>query len=358
MSSSPIVPLTILECSNVSRYRDKLEKTVIKASSDRGVRLMQRLIPFPLSISNEARSALESLVGDDGVALNAKHEMPQSDDHEGWIALKNVVARHYESASIIEPRAHTETLKIGTATIHIATPVAPFRDDCVYVDLHGGALVFGGGEACRTGGRRQADRHGMRCYAIDYRMPPEHPYPAALDDCIAAYRHLLESYPAEKIVIGGRSAGGNLAIAMLLRAKKEKIPMPAGLVLLSPQVDLTESGDSFETNRMIDVVLPGSLLRSNLLYAGGEDLAHPYLSPLFGDLEGLPPTFLQSGTRDIFLSNTVRMHRRLRQARVPAELHVFEAMPHGGFTGNTPEDRELVMEIERFVQDCLPMSSA
>jgi acetyl esterase/lipase len=111
-----------------------------------------------------------------------------------------------------------------------------------------------------------------------------------------------------------------------------------------------ESGDSFETNRLVDVVLPGSLMSNNLLYAAGADLSHSYLSPLFGDLTGLPGTFIQSGTRDLFLSNAVRMHRALRRAGVSADLHIFEAMPHGGFGGMTPEDRELQSEIARFVK--------
>jgi acetyl esterase/lipase len=125
--------------------------------------------------------------------------------------------------------------------------------------------------------------------------------------------------------------------------------MPACLVLLSPQVDLTESGDSFQTHSMMDVVLPRSLMPNNLLYANGRYLADPGLSPLFADLRGLPPTFLQTGTRDLFLSNTVRMHRALRKAGVVADLHVFEAMPHGGFGGGTPEDRDLEAEVRRFV---------
>ena len=128
--------------------------------------------------------------------------------------------------------------------------------------------------------------------------------------------------------------------------------MPAGLMLLSPQADLTESGDSFQVNQLVDVILPGSLMRNNQLYAADAELSHPYLSPLFGDLTGFPPSFLQSGTRDLFLSNTVRMHRALRQAGVPADLHVFEAMPHGGFMGNTPEDRDLAVEVTRFARAC------
>jgi acetyl esterase/lipase len=129
--------------------------------------------------------------------------------------------------------------------------------------------------------------------------------------------------------------------------------MPAALVLLTPEVDLTESGDSFQTNLGVDSVLTGSLAAANLLYAGGHDLTDPYVSPLFGEFTpSFPPTFLQSGTRDLFLSNTVRMHRRLRAAGVDAELHVFEAMPHGGFFG-APEDREMAEEIRRFVGDHL-----
>lgn len=183
-------------------------------------------------------------------------------------------------------------------------------------------------------------------------MPPEYPYPAALDDCLTAYQYVLERHEACNIVISGRSAGGNLAVAMALRARDEGLPMPAGLVLLSPEVDLTESGDSFQTNQLIDVVLPRSLMKNNLLYADGADLTHPYLSPLFGDFTNFPPSFLQSGTRDLFLSNSVRLHRLLRHANVSAELHVFEAMPHGGFTGATPEDLDLRHEITRFVRQC------
>ncbi len=318
-----------------------------------GIVLQQRTVPFPTSVSVEARAALEGMVGEDGVPLNALYAMPAPEDHDAWMRIK--VAADGQYAAAVKKlagslRSSVETIAIDRAMIHVATPDAPARTDCAYIDLHGGALVFGGGDACRAGAQMQADQHGVRCFGIDYRMPPEHPYPAALDDCMTAYRHVLERHAPATIVIGGRSAGGNLAVAMVLRARDEGLALPAGLVLLSPEVDLTESGDSFEVNRLVDVVLPGSLMSNNRLYANGADLAHPYLSPLFGDLSGLPATFLQTGTRDLFLSNTVRMHRALRRANVPTELHVFEAMPHGGFMGGTPEDRELAEEVSRFVR--------
>jgi len=319
----------------------------------KGVVVQGRLIPFPSSISAEARASLARLVNDDGVPLNALYTMPLSSDHAGWMKIKAAADEQYAAAVkrlAGTLRAGVETIQTGDATVHVATPETMVEPDCAYLDFHGGALVFGGGEACRAQARMHADQHGALCYSVDYRMPPEHPYPAALDDAMAAYRYVLERHAPSRIVIGGRSAGGNLAAAMLLRARDEGLPLPAGLTLLSPEVDLTESGDSFQVNQMVDVVLPGSLMRNNELYADGADLSHPHLSPLFGDLTGFPPTFLQSGTRDLFLSNAVRMHRALRRASVDAELHIFEAMPHGGFQGNTPEDRELEAEVSRFVR--------
>jgi monoterpene epsilon-lactone hydrolase len=317
-----------------------------------GVRVPARDIPFPQSISAEARTALRRLVNADGVPLNALHCPPQPDDVDGWLRFKAGADAQYGAAMAElagQLRASIESVKIDGATVHIATPANPTVADAVYVDLHGGGLVFGGGAVCRIGAQMQADQLGLRCWGIDYRMPPEHPYPAALDDCLAVYRRLLRQYPASRIVIGGRSAGGNLAAAMLLRARDEGLPLPAALVLLSPEVDLTESGDSFVLNQLVDVLLPKSLMPNNLLYAAGADLAHPYLSPLFGDFRrGFVPTFIQSGTRDLFLSNAVRLHRALRRAAISCELHIFEAMPHGGFMG-APEDMELRAEVARFV---------
>lgn len=318
-----------------------------------GIRIDPRWVPHPRSVSAEARAALARQVTHEGLPFNALYPMPAPEDRAAWAALQERVALHYASAGAATAatlRATAETIRIGEAPVYRATPEALWSADCAFIDLHGGALVFGGGEACRDAARLAADRHGVVCYGVDYRMPPEHPYPAALDDCLSAYRHVLEHHRPENVIVGGRSAGGNLAAALTLRARDEGLPLPAALVLLSPEVDLTESGDSFETNRMVDVVLPGSLMTANLLYAGGADLAHPYLSPLFGSFaEGFPPTFVQSGTRDLFLSSAVRLHRLLRRANVPADLHLFEAMPHGGF-GDTPEDRELVDEMIRFVR--------
>lgn len=187
------------------------------------------------------------------------------------------------------PRASVDTLILGETEIHVATPEGSAHPQRAWIDLYGGALLFGGGEACRVGAQQQADRYGVRCFGVDYRLPPDFPYPAALDDCLAAYRHVLSQYSPADIVVIGRSAGGNLALAALLRGRDEGLPMPAGLVLLSPEVDLTESGDSFHTNRHVDVMLPLPLMPINQLYAGDADLAPPIFHPCSASLKDCRP---------------------------------------------------------------------
>ncbi len=324
---------------------DAIERT----DGDEGVvRLPAREIPLPGAISEMARANLAMIRPVRGV-------LPDLDDHEAW---RTVIARHNaENAAMIAPfaarlKAKVEPVTLGQAPAYVAVPEGERMLDerRVVLDIHGGALLFLGGEDnVRFNAAAIALRTGRRTYSVDYRVPPEHPYPAALDDCLAAYRALLQLYAPEQIVIEGVSAGGNLAAALLLRARAEGAPMPAGALLLTPELDLTESGDTFDTLLGLDVVLPERLMPMNRLYAGGADLADPYLSPLFGDVSGFPPTLLQAGTRDLFLSNAVRMHRKLRNAGVRAELHVWEGMPHAGFGGITPEDHEVSRELQAFI---------
>lgn len=153
------------------------------------------------------------------------------------------------------------------------------------------------------------------------------------------------------VAISGASAGGNIAAAAALKARDLGLALPGALGLFTPECDLTESGDSFVTNLDVDNVLPGPLPEEIALYADGADLRDPYLSPLFGDFTpGYPPTQIQTGTRDLFLSNSVRMHRALRAAGVTAELHVWEAMPHGGFGFDAPENADARREFNDFLE--------
>ncbi len=274
---------------------------------------------------------------------------PARDDTAGW---REHIAHHDAviSGFVRQPDSgvRRDDRRVGDVPVYAIIPDAAENDDRVQFEIHGGALIYLGGEPCAAMAAASAARRAMNTWAVDYRMPPDHPYPTPLDDCVAAYRALLAERPADRIVVSGASAGGNLAAALMLRIKREDLPMPAALVLQTPEVDLTESGDSFTTNLGLDSHL-GRLTEVNLLYADGHPLDDPLLSPLFGDLRGLPPTILTTGTRDLFLSNTVRMHRALRRAGVQAELHVLEAAPHAGFLGMAPEDQELSDEIVAFI---------
>ncbi|CAM3219662.1 alpha/beta hydrolase [Paracoccus nototheniae] len=294
-----------------------------------GIRLGQLVIPLPCSISTEAQARLRAALNN-GIPANAAHVLPKPEDHAAKRALRLQADTAYRAALATQGSknlADLRTVQVGTGTVHIAMPPNLVTNDAVYIDIHGGAFVFGGGEACRMAACAAASLHGARCDGVDYRMLPEYPYPAALDDCFAAYRHVLAGCDNRGVVIGGRSAGGNLALATVLRARGEGLPLPAALVFLSPEIDLTESGDSFQTNQGIDFNLPDPLMPPNLLYAAGADLTHPRLSPLFGTFSAdFPPSFIQTGTRDLVLSNAVRLHRIQHEAGAPTELHVFEAM--------------------------------
>jgi monoterpene epsilon-lactone hydrolase len=314
---------------------------------------LTRSIPVPKSVSAQAQATMAAGAAVVADRLAHPQESLALDDTAAWKA--RIAATDESIMTGFAGQSHaisaaTEKIQIDGVDVFLITPAgAHTGDDApVLYDIHGGALIAGGGEACRLMGTGAAARAHLHTWAVDYRMPPDFPYPTPLDDCLAVYRALLEVKPPEKIVVGGASAGGNLAAALMLKARAVGLPMPACLLLITPEADLTESGDTFETNQGIDYVLVSRLTDSIALYANGHDLTDPFLSPLFGDVSEFPPTFLQAGTRDLFLSNAVRLHRKLRDANVEAELHVWEAMPHGGFFG-APEDAELAVEIRKFL---------
>lgn len=298
--------------------------------------------PAPSFLSEAARAGLEVPI--------VRMPNPALDDSAGWTAMiSQIDAMVTEMLSGMSLPMESELQKISGVPTYVVTPSgAPTGDDApVFLSIHGGGLIMGGGDLTRVMTEISALSVNIVHWAPDYRMPPAHTYPAALDDVVTVYKALLAVREPSQIIVGGGSAGGNLAAALLLRAKAEGLPMPAALVLLTPEVDLTESGDSFVTLADVSVGLQ-SLHDANRLYAGGAALTDPYLSPLFGDVTGFPPTLLISGTRDLFLSNTVRMHRKLRESGVDADLHIFDARPHAGY-GAAPEEAAVSAEIGTFV---------
>ncbi|MHC4714127.1 MAG: alpha/beta hydrolase fold domain-containing protein, partial [Planctomycetota bacterium] len=181
--------------------------------------------------------------------------------------------------------------------------------------------------------------------SIDYRMPPPHPAPAAMEDVIAVWKKLLEDRSALSMAMGGTSAGAGLTMSSVQRMVELGIEPPKALFLGTPGADVTRTGDSRYINEGIDQSLVA--WEALKLYAGEYDHKHPYVSPIYGDFGGFPPSYLISGTRDLMLSDTVRTHRELRRAGVEAELHVYEGQSHAEYliVMNAPESHEHFVEL-------------
>jgi len=205
------------------------------------------------------------------------------------------------------------------------------RQDKVFLYLHGGGYFSGDPELARPMTAALAAASSLRVVSIDYRLAPEHPFPAALDDALAAYEALLRSgiRPAD-IVVGGTSAGGGLSLSLALRLRDAGRPLPAGLVLVSPWADLT--GTAF-SHRALDSIAPvlnwdGTLETGAARYAGDTPRDHPLVSPVFADLTGLPPTLILVGGAEILLSDALNVAQSARQAGVAVTLDVRDAMWH------------------------------
>ncbi len=194
----------------------------------------------------------------------------------------------------------------------------------------------------------------LRCLNIGYRLAPEHPFPAALEDSIKAYRWLLSSgITAENIIVTGASAGGALAIATILKLQELGIPLPAAAVLLSPWVDLTITGESLKRNAKFEPNITLPMLRNlAMAYLQGKDPKTPLASPLYANLDGLPPILIQAGQVEVLLDDSVRLAERAKAAGVEVSLEIWEGMTHvfQNFGDTLPESRQAVENISKFIQ--------
>jgi monoterpene epsilon-lactone hydrolase len=277
---------------------------------------------------------------------------------EEWLPIVEVGAK----ATIANLPALRERMKVSVekttidgvrAFIVTPTELAPANRNRVLLHMHGGCYVLSPGEAALPEAVMMAGMGGYKVVSVDYRMPPEAYFPAALDDGVTVYKNLLKSNDAKSIAIFGTSAGGALTLEIVLKAKQLGLPVPAAIAPGTPMSDVTKVGDTFYTNELVDNVLvsrDGFCDAAAKVYANGADMKDPLLSPVYGDMTGFPPTILTSGTRDLLLSNTVRVHRKLRQAGVEAVLQVFEGQSHAHYLrdDSAPETREAFAEIAAF----------
>jgi monoterpene epsilon-lactone hydrolase len=316
-----------------------------------------RTIPIPSTISPQAQQALALAASRDHGRVGLPDVWPPQQDKAGW---KKVIAQIDNQiaamTSLLPPFPGTIVARpVGSATVYELTPnhIPDDKRDRAIIALHGGGYCLGGGELAAQVHQMFAALCRTKVYALDYRMPPDHPHPAALDDVVDLYRDVLTRHAPGKVALIGTSAGGGLVGTGILKIRDLGLPLPAAAVMCTPSTDLAETGDTFETNKFVDTTLKQRTPALLKLYAGDHDLRDPYVSALYGDLtRGFSPTMLVSGTRDLLLSNTVLFHRALRRAGITAELHVFEALPHGVF-GGAPEDMEAMQEQIQFIDRML-----
>lgn len=247
-----------------------------------------------------------------------------------------------------------ERLEMAGVPVHVIMPpeIRAANRNRVLMHLHGGSYNSGGGMTGITEPVLMAHYTGIKVISVDYRMPPEHPYPAALEDSVAVWKEILRTVKPQNAGIGGSSAGGGLTLATVLKLKALHLPEPAALFAGTPWADLTNQSDTTVLSLRRKPPAASGLHKPADMYAGDHDKRDPFLSPVNGDFTGFPPTLLISGTRDDLLSDTVRVHRKLRAAGIEADLHVFEASAHAAYMllWNTPESAEAYGELAKFFE--------
>jgi acetyl esterase/lipase len=274
-----------------------------------------------------------------------------------------------DSATIADMRAGMEDMAGGAplpegTTIEVVdaggvpaewVSVAGAPGDAVLLYLHGGGYCIGSINTHRGMAARLAQACRARALNLDYRLAPEHPHPAAVDDAVAAYRWLLDRGVAPaQIVLGGDSAGGGLVMATLLALRDAGHPLPVAGFCLSPWVDLECSGETMTTKADVDpMVGKDGLTEMAAAYAGDHELRHPLVSPLHADLSGLPPLLIQVGTAETLLDDAVRLADRARNAGMDVRLEAWDDLVHvfQAFAPMVPEAVEAIDGIGRFVRE-------
>ncbi|MEU6414600.1 alpha/beta hydrolase [Microbispora sp. NPDC046933] len=244
-----------------------------------------------------------------------------------------------------------ETVLGGRPALDLTPATATGRGRLLH--FHGGGYVLGSPGTHAGVTARLARRARLRATSLDYRLAPEHPFPAAVDDGLAAYRALLdEGVRPEELVLAGDSAGGGLAVATLVAARDAGLPQPAGAVVFSPWVDLTLGGQSMRTKKDADPIFTREAIQAFATpYLAGQDPTQPLASPVFADLRGLPPLLVQAGSNELLLDDAVRLAGRAAADEVEVTLRVWPQVPHvfQNHFGHLDEADEALDEAARFL---------
>lgn len=311
-----------------------------------GVAHVTRVVPVPKTVSPEAQRALSRVVKDDPTP------QPLAARREGTDKWQAGAGLAFEKLYPVKVEAGT----MAGVPVRVITPptMEPAAAKRVLINLHGGGFNSDSGSLTET--VPVAALSGMRVIAVLYRLAPEHPYPAALDDAIAVYREVLKDHRPQDVAIYGTSAGAILTGEVGARIKQMGLPEPAALGIFSGMGDWAHHGDSealFALGGLAGHLEVPTGARQNE-YVGKTDTQDPVLSPIYGDLQGMPPTLFLTSTRDLLLSGTCSLHRAYLKAGVDAQLVVFEALPHAFWNDpQLPETREANGLIAKFFKERL-----
>ncbi len=323
------------QASPNAKLTDSARQTDSSTIAPDGTAYVTRIVPVPTTISPEAQKSLARVVSDAAVHETLEQRRTGTDK---WQA-----GAGEESKKLYPVNMTADT--IAGVPVRVVTPLtmAPEKAGRVLINLHGGG--FNSDSGSLTESIPIANLTGTRVIAVLYRLAPEHPFPAAIDDAVAVYKELLKSYKPGHIGIYGTSAGAILTAEVTVKLKQLGLPLPGATGIFSGMGDFSQVGDSIALYALngfsghLDPPKPNSHHLEH--YAGSTDLKNPVLSPLYADLTGFPPTLFITSGRDLLLSGTTILHRAYLRAGVNAHLVVFEALPHAFWNNPTlPESRE------------------
>jgi epsilon-lactone hydrolase len=309
-----------------------------------GTVYVTRVVPVPTTISPEAQKMLARVVSDAAAPQTLEQRRTGTDK---WQAGAGEASKKMYPVNVASDT-------IAGVPVRVVTPLTNVREkqDRVLINLHGGGFDSDSGSL--TESIPIANLTGIKVIAVLYRLAPEHPFPAGLDDAVAVYKELLKTYKPNHIGIYGTSAGAILTAEVTSKLKQLKMPLPGATGIFSGEGDFSQPGDSIAIYALngfsghLDPPAPN--VRTLDSYAGSTDLKDPVLSPLYADLKGFPPTLFITSGRDLLLSGTTILHRAYLRAGVHAELVVFEALPHA-FWNNPwlPESQEADKMMAEFL---------
>jgi monoterpene epsilon-lactone hydrolase len=268
-------------------------------------------------VSTEQRETLDSILRQSAFPVG-------SDVNEQRRLLRELISAQPLPAEVTVTAAALGGVPTAEITVDGIEP----RHVVLY--FHGGVYVIGDAFLAAELASQVGRRTHAKVISVDYRLAPEHPYPAAVDDALAAYEALLHNGIAPSdIAFAGESAGGGLAVATLINARDHGLPLPAAAFVMSPYVDLTLAGTTLETRREVDPLLSRELLQARVTdYTSGQDAALDLISPLFADLSGLPPLIIQAGTHEVLLDDALRLAQQAATADVAVTLDITPGVPH------------------------------